>query len=99
MAREDINKGFGNLPPWLTSWFCPDCKKDAPVEQWQVKIVAVGANDLQGRQCPNCDFIACQTGDTERMLQQDKKAVKIISDRDKPDKEKQDNPKKKISEL
>ena len=96
MARQDTNKGFGNLPPWLTSWYCPECKKDATIEKWEVKIVPVGPDDLQGRKCPNCDFVASQTGDTERMLQQDKNSVEVIKVRMMNEKQKEEYEQEKL---
>ena len=88
MARIDVDRGWGNLPPWLKTWSCPSCKSNAPIENWEIKIVQAGPNDLQGRKCPNCEWIASQTGETELMLQEDKQAVKIIAERGMTEKQK-----------
>ena len=89
MAVKDIGRGWGDLPSWLDKWYCPLCLKDAPVADWQIVMVRVGANTLDGRSCPNCKWTASQTGETNSMLETDKHAMKVIEDRDKPKKEKE----------
>ena len=86
MARQDLNKGFGNLPPWLNDWTCPKCKKSFPIEKWDEVFIQVGPNNLSGRKCPECDWQMCQAGETQICLDADEKAKKIIEDRDKANK-------------
>ena len=93
MALKDINKGFGDLPSWLVNWHCGSCGKNSPIAKWQIVTVQDGANTLDGRACPDCGWQASQVGHTRQMLEADKHAMKVITDRE-PKKQK-DNKKQK----
>ena len=98
MAQQDVNKGFGNLSSWLTSWFCPKCKSQHLVSEWAITMQTLGAETIIGRKCPNCDFIAAQVGDTEQMLQADEKTVELIQRRLSGEAERAEQSRNKLKE-
>ena len=98
MARIDKGSGFGNLPPWLAVWNCAFCHAISPVEEWEIKIIQVNATDIAGRKCPKCEWVACQVGDTQRMLEQDTNAMQKIKERSMNEEEKAKEENKKAEE-
>lgn len=97
MAIKDLKKGFGNLPPWLSDWTCPKCKKSSLIEKWDEVFIQVGPDNLSGRKCPNCDWSMSQIGETQLALESDEKAKKIIEARDKANKGKKDEKEKVVN--
>ena len=75
VALKDLGRGWGDLPSYLKAWHCPNPvhkkNSESSVEDWTVEYVQLGADKVEGRKCPKCDWVASQTGQSFEMIPAD----------------------------
>lgn len=77
MAIKDLHRGWGTLAPGMESWTCPMCALGSPVEDWKETRAVVRGNELDGRECPKCQYKSSTLADSDMMARVPKAVVEV----------------------